>query len=506
MKTLPVLALALIASCHVDKLFTGGGNGPPLSHGTPVGLAFNMRPGQAREGEPLPTVQVAVVDSAGTPVAGADTFLITIAIKANPGGGTLSGTDTAHAVNGVATFRDLRINKAGNGYTLTASGTGLRDGESAPFNVMPPPPTTGSVMVTTATTGATPDPDGYSVAVDAAAPQPIGNVDSVTFSGLPPGSHAVALTGLAPNCSASGGTSRNVNVTVGDTARVSFAVNCPTPPPTTGDLTVTTTTGGTGTLDPDGYTVAVDGDNRSIAINGSVTFQGLLAGDHSVGLSGVADNCVVSGQNPRTINVPAGGTPQTNFGITCTAPANLPPTAEFIPNCNFLDCSFTSTSSDPDGSIVSQHWDFGDGTTGSGGNPSHTYGAARTYTVTLTVTDNGGATDVATHDVTVTEPPPPPPNQRPVVTAGPEQTVLVSVLFTLEGASFSDPDHNGPWNVTIDWGDGKSNTQTLLSEGSIGGSHSYPVLAIAHDYTLTVTVEDPQGARSSASKTVHVVL
>src|SRR5207249_11882098 len=89
----------------------------------------------------------------------------------------------------------------------------------------------------------------------------------------------------------------------------------------------TTTTGGTGTLDPNGYTVTVDGATKSIATNGSVTFNALTAGDHSVGLTDVASNCVVSGQNPRTINVPAGGTPQTNFTITCSAPANQPPTA-----------------------------------------------------------------------------------------------------------------------------------------------------------------------------------
>jgi PKD repeat protein len=58
-------------------------------------------------------------------------------------------------------------------------------------------------------------------------------------------------------------------------------------------------------------------------------------------------------------------------------------------------------SSDVDGSIVSYAWDFGDGTTGSGVSPTHTYAAAGTFTVSLTVTDDGGATDVATQLVTV---------------------------------------------------------------------------------------------------------
>src|SRR5439155_26834756 len=328
-----------------------------------------------------------------------------------PASATLSGTDTAHAVNGVATFADLRIDTPANGYTLTASGAGLAPDTSDAFNVMP---TTGSIKVTTATTGATPDPDGYSVAVDAGASQPIGNKDSVTFSGLTPASHAVQLTGLAPNCTASGGPSRNVNVTAGDTTRVAFSVSCPTPPPTTGDLTVTTTTTGGGT-DPDGYTVTVDASNKPIGVSGSVTFNGLPAGDHSVTLTGLANNCTVSGQNPRTINVPAGGTPQTNFTVTCNPPANQPPTARFTSSCNGLTCSFTSTSSDPDGTITNQQWAFGDQTTGSGANPSHTYTSANTYTVTLTVTDNDGAQDVVTHDVTVSA-----FTQPPIVIAGPE--------------------------------------------------------------------------------------
>jgi len=65
---------------------------------------------------------------------------------------------------------------------------------------------------------------------------------------------------------------------------------------------------------------------------------------------------------------------------------------------------FSSDGSyDPDGSITSYAWDFGDGSTASQANPSHTFAAAGIYQATLTVTDDGGATDSASVTVTVTE-------------------------------------------------------------------------------------------------------
>jgi len=93
----------------------------------------------------------------------------------------------------------------------------------------------------------------------------------------------------------------------------------PTPPAGTADLTVSTATTGSN-VDSDGYTVTVDGgSSRAIGIAGSVTFTGLAAGSHSVQLGGVAGNCTVDGPNPQTVSVPAGGTAQASFAVSCGA-------------------------------------------------------------------------------------------------------------------------------------------------------------------------------------------
>jgi hypothetical protein len=86
------------------------------------------------------------------------------------------------------------------------------------------------------------------------------------------------------------------------------------------------------------------------------------------------------------------------------------PTASFTFTNGILLTSaavtFNGTASfDPDGSILSYAWVFGDGSTGSGATPAHTYSIAGKYVVKLNVTDNSGSTAVSTQTITITDRP-----------------------------------------------------------------------------------------------------
>lgn len=109
-----------------------------------------------------------------------------------------------------------------------------------------------------------------------------------------------------------------------------------------------------------------------------------------------------------TITDNDGETRQVTRNVTVTAPPpNLPPAANFTFSTSNASASFVDSSSDPDGTIASRRWDFGDGTSSTATNPIRTYATAGTYAVTLTVTDNRGASAQVVRNVTVTSNPPP---------------------------------------------------------------------------------------------------
>jgi hypothetical protein len=105
--------------------------------GHPAKLSYSAQPGTAKAGEILGAgIHIVVQDIQGTTVPSA-TNSVTIAITSGTGtsGATLSGTVTRTPVGGVIDFSDLRINKVGTDYTLTATSSGLPDAISDAFNI-----------------------------------------------------------------------------------------------------------------------------------------------------------------------------------------------------------------------------------------------------------------------------------------------------------------------------------------------------------------------------------
>jgi subtilisin family serine protease len=150
---------------------------------------------------------------------------------------------------------------------------------------------------------------------------------------------------------------------------------------------------------------------------------------------------------------------------------NSPPTAGFSYTISGLTVNFTDESSDVDGNIVGWYWDFGDASNSTGENPTHTYAADGTYTVILTVTDNGGATDSIYHDVMVSNG----FNTAPTASF----TVTTSELT----ATFTDTSADSDGSVVAwSWNFGDSGTSTLQNP-----SHTY---AAAGTYTISLTVTD----------------
>ena len=89
--------------------------------------------------------------------------------------------------------------------------------------------------------------------------------------------------------------------------------------------------------------------------------------------------------------------------VTVVKP-NEPPVPAFTFTCSLLSCSFSDGSTDPDGTVTGWSWTFGDGTASTAQNPSKSFAAAGTYSVTLVVTDDAGATASVTKSVNVSVP------------------------------------------------------------------------------------------------------
>jgi PKD repeat protein len=182
-----------------------------------------------------------------------------------------------------------------------------------------------------------------------------------------------------------------------------------------------------------------------------------------------------------------GATGTTSKVVTVTAvAANTAPTAQFSQVCNALSCTFTDASTDADGSVAGWSWDFGDGGTTTTRSPSHTFGAGGSYIVSLTATDDDGATGGTSKVITVT---------ASVANVAP--TAAFSQSCTALSCTFTDGSTDTDGSVTAwRWTFGDGGTSTIRSP-----SHTFTGTGT---YTVTLTATDDHGATSTTSRAIAV--
>ncbi len=243
--------------------------------------------------------------------------------------------------------------------------------------------------------------------------------------------------------------------------------------PTTYSISGTVSTG-TG-VGISGVTVSTGSVSTTTNSSGAYTLGSLANGGYTLTPS-------IGGYtfSPSSRSVTVSGANVTGQNFTGTATANSPPVANFSFSISNLVANFSDSSTDSDGTIASRSWNFGDSTTSTATNPGHTYAAAGTYSVVLTVTDNGGATNSVTKPVTVTVPP---SNvlQNGVTVSGLAATAGNDILYTMSvpagasGLGFVMSGGSGDADMYVKFGSAPTDTTYDCRPYVSGNSESCPV-------------------------------
>jgi PKD repeat protein len=161
----------------------------------------------------------------------------------------------------------------------------------------------------------------------------------------------------------------------------------------------------------------------------------------------------------------------------------------YSPSVTFTDevVQFDASSSyDPDGTIESYSWDFGDGNTATGANVIHSYEENGEYAITLTVTDNEGLVSGKTGIQLVK-------NRPPVAVISVSEPVMTNESVLFDASSSYDSDGT-IISYTWSFGDGTA------TEG-VTATHSYTNSGV---YSVILAVEDNDGASNQKKLTIYV--
>ena len=251
--------------------------------------------------------------------------------------------------------------------------------------------------------------------------------------------------------------------------------------PTSGQAPLLVQFSPTGSVDPDGFIEAYSwnfGDGSPVSTVANPTHTYTAGGTFTATL---------------TVTDDGGKTANAAVVVTVTPPDNLPPIANITASSLAGKVPFTvdvnaSTSTDPDGSIVSYAWDFGDGAQATTASASHTYEVIGNYVLTLTVTDNNGAVDTDSTQISVVD------NLAPTAAAvATPQTGKAPLAVSFDGSGSTDEDGN-----VVDW-------DWDFDDGSTGsGEVAIHVFNAVGTYDVELTATDDGGATDTTTVTVVV--
>ena len=477
-----------------------------------------------------PSVQVAIQDAGGNTVSSA-TDAVTLSLDANPSGGTLSGTVTVSAINGIATFPGLSIDKVGSGYTMAAAAAGLTGDTSPPFDIL----AGGAnrlVFITQPTgrvVGQLFSPAIQVQVQDAAGNPVIAATNAITLVS----SVAGTLTGSATR-GALGGTASfgNLAITVAGTAYTLTALSSGltsatsdafdiAPASTKIDITAQTPAA---SLPGQSFNVSYDVDPilpGAGNLNGNVTVTVGPAGSPAASCTGNVTvtgggSCALSVADPGTYDVTA------TYGNDPNFAASTSPTATHVVRST---TSLTITQDTPDpstvGSTVTVHWTLSSSgsapitgnvnltVNGNAGNCSAAaaigagqcdliFTAAGNRTITAAYAGDGNygsSTDTESHVVTAPNQPPTADNDGPYDV--PEDGSLN--VTAGNGVLAGDSDPEGTPLTAVKDSDPLHGTVTLNADGSFSYT---PAADFNGNDSFTYHASD--GAASSATATVTI--
>lgn len=369
------------------------------------------------------------------------------------------------------------------------------------------------------------------------------------FDDLRPGEYETELSGIAGNCTLQGTALRSVDLAALDDAAVNYLLFCTSAPvDTTGRPYAWTNAWSVGSAaegTPVTLTIALDLTSDAAAnvsaVQADLDYDPAILRYDSIApgrLNNIVDNgatpgrvtwgafttvaggrtgdvkladmyfTVVGGAGQstatRTRNVQANNAAAVRFdtlihareavlSITAGAPNLAPSAVANGPYAGTVDTPLTLSaagSSDPDGTISSYAWSFGDGTTGTGPSPVKSWGTLGTFPVTLTVTDNQGATATAQASATISSGG---GNQPPHAEAnGPYAGAPgVPILFSATGSTDAD---GSIASYSWTFGDGGTGT----------GASPTRTYAAAGTYVATLTITDNLGATATDQAAVTI--